>query len=408
MNPLVVAAVLTGVVVAIKYRVHVSIALFAGGMTLLLLSDPTLIPNVALDTLVNPSTLFLMGMSLTVASFAELYRITEYVTSLGKALMIKLRNPLISLSLIPAVIGLMPVAGGALMSAPIVGAIGSITGMSEDLMIFTNVWFRHTIFLVYPISSLIVTVSAMTGYSVISIALIQAPVMAFMIATGLILTYRGVGVKGIRSSDAVPEYSLKATSAPLIVGITASILLKEGGKYIFPGNPYSNLLMPLGVFLGYLTLALIAKPSRKKILESVINWKVAGVTAAGYSIMFLQNAMKVSGASASLTGVITSSGIPQLLVEILLPGIFGFITGSTLTGIVITLSILSTVTHLGLASISLIYVSAYMMYIWSPAHLCLVYTAQYFRRPITSSYRYMIPATLLTLTASIAYLLLLR
>ncbi|MCD6323894.1 MAG: DUF401 family protein, partial [Desulfurococcales archaeon] len=204
MNPYAVIAVLTGIIVAIKYRVHVAVALLGGGLALLLLSNPMTAFRVAIDTLVAERTVFLMAMSFAVASFAELYSLTGFVKSLGEGLMRRLRNPLVSVSLIPAVIGLMPVAGGALMSAPIVGSIGALSGMNVDLMIFANVWFRHTIFLFYPISSLIVTVSAMTGYSILEIAAIQLPVAAIMIGAGILITLKGlrgaVGEKRLTSA----------------------------------------------------------------------------------------------------------------------------------------------------------------------------------------------------------------
>ncbi len=399
MNPYAVIAVLTGMIVALKYRVHVAVALLGGGLALLLISNPASALAVAEETLTNERTIFLMSMSLAVASFAELYSSTGFVKSLGEGLMRKLRNPLVSISLIPAVIGLMPVAGGALMSAPIVGGIGGLAGMSEDLMIFANVWFRHTIFLFYPISSLIVTVSAMTSYSVLQIAAIQTPVAVMMIAVGLVITWGGLKGGVVSSASGGEGVGLLKVSAPIIVGVTAAVIMK-----VLLGS----LAMPVGVFMGYLTLLILAEPSLKEVLKSFLNWKVAGVAAAGYSIIFLQNAMQASGSSEALTTLISAASLPAILVEALLPGIFGFITGSTLTGIVVSLPIISSMIPLTLADVSIIYVSAYMMYIGSPAHLCLVYTAQYFRRPLASSYKYMIPAVVITLAASLAYLSLLR
>ncbi|MFN3268644.1 MAG: DUF401 family protein, partial [Zestosphaera sp.] len=51
----------------------------------------------------------------------------------------------------------------------------------------------------------------------------------------------------------------------------------------------------------------------------------------------------------------------------------------------------------------LIYLSAFLFYVASPVHLCLVFTAQYFRENIFKIYKYLIPAIALTFSAAISY-----
>jgi integral membrane protein (TIGR00529 family) len=398
---LIFALVLTAVIVAIRFRVHVAIALFLGGLSLVLLGAPNGLVGLLYETLVDKRTVFLMSMSFAVASLAELYRLTGFVRDLGRSLMLKINSPIINLSFIPAVIGLMPVAGGALMSAPIVDAIGSTIGMNEDMMIFANVWFRHTIFLFYPISNVMVVTSTMSGYPILDIALVQIPASLLMIAIGIIITarkMRGSREPGIGRRISIDKInnSLKRTSAPIIIGVSAAILLNR---------LFGDFGMPFGVMLGFISLALLSTPSSRELLKSMLNWKVIGITAASYSIMFLQKSISLSGAANSLASLSSSSSVPIELLEVLLPGLLGYATGSTLMGIAVSLPIISSMTSLKLADVSIIFISAYLFYIGSPAHLCLVYTAQYFRRPVMSSYRYLVPAVIATLLLSLTYLI---
>jgi len=52
-------------------------------------------------------------------------------------------NPRINLVVFPALIGLLPMPGGAIFSAPMVKELGKGTSLSPDLLSFINYWFRH-------------------------------------------------------------------------------------------------------------------------------------------------------------------------------------------------------------------------------------------------------------------------
>ncbi len=397
MNALVIVLVFAGIIIMIRLGVYVGISLFIGGLALIFASNPYLIVRALVGTALDTKAQYLMVMSLMVASFAELYRATGFMLSMGRGLMDKLRSPLASLVIIPAVIGLMPVSGGALMSAPVVEGIGSVVNMEPELMIFANVWFRHTIFLFYPLGTELITTSAMTGFSVAEIASIQVPVAAIMILVGATITWRVLKKNRKVMEERRPEgISLLKVSAPLIIAIVAAITL----------NQLIGIFgMPIGVFLGYMTLALLSGLKKTVVLDSVINWRVAGVILAGYSIIFLQRSMVVSGATDAITSLATSSGISPKIIEAALPPVLSLAAGSTLTGIVLTVPVVSSMIKLTLVDASIIFVSAYMFYVGSPAHLCLVYTSQYFKRSVTSSYKYMVPAVIVTATLSLIYLL---
>ena len=54
-----------------------------------------------------------------------------------------------SLQLAPAVVGLLPIAGGALISAPLVDQIDP--NLEKGHKVSINVWFRHVLVFIYPI-----------------------------------------------------------------------------------------------------------------------------------------------------------------------------------------------------------------------------------------------------------------
>lgn len=390
------AAVIAAFAVAVallRMRAHISAALLAASAVLLVASGPA----AALDSLeaaiTDPRTWFLVSMSYAVAVFADLYDRTGLARELGEGLAGRLRSPLLAIAITPAVLGLIPVAGGALMSAPLVSVIGAAVGLGTAAMVFANVWFRHTIFLVYPLSNVLITTAALTGYGVGELAARQAPVAAFMIGVGAVTLWPRLRGAVLPRNDARVLWAL----APLIAALGAAIVLRYGVSY---------LAMPAGVALGSALLAALTRAPQHVITSSLTSRRALGLAAAGFSIMLFQKVMMLSGASAAIASAASSSGLPIMALEVALPAVIGTLTGSPLTGIVTSIPILSPITQLTLRDVSLIYVSSIVSYIGSPAHLCLVYTAQYFGEPITAQYRYMLPAAASTVGfAVLLYLL---
>ena len=71
----------------------------------------------------------------------------------------------IALMITPALFGLLPVAGGALMSAPIVDQIEP--SLPAEKKIAINVWFRHLLVFIYPLSQVILICTEIAGISVL-------------------------------------------------------------------------------------------------------------------------------------------------------------------------------------------------------------------------------------------------
>ncbi|MHA1822220.1 MAG: DUF401 family protein [Promethearchaeota archaeon] len=65
----------------------------------------------------------------------------------------------LSLILSPSIFGLLPIAGGALLSAPVVDEIDPELSKAKKVVI--NVWYRHVLIILYPLSaSVIISVAA--------------------------------------------------------------------------------------------------------------------------------------------------------------------------------------------------------------------------------------------------------
>ncbi|MCS7385188.1 MAG: DUF401 family protein [archaeon GB-1867-005] len=378
--------------ILIKLGIEIGFALITAAAIITLALSPENFLDILAVTLSSNRTWFLIAISIGIASLAELYRLSKLIEDLGLGIIRTLRNSKIAVILTPAVIGLLPVAGGALMSAPIIGVLSSDLGFTSSLAVYSNVWFRHTIFLVYPISQLVIVTATLSGYSIESLILRQLPVAIFMIMVGYLLALRSAKSSG-KASLKVNSKPLSMTSAPLITALVSAILLK-----ICVGD----WGMVLGIFLGILILTLIVKPCKSMLCNSFLNRRVLGIGLAAFGIMYIQKAFILSGASQLITEALSSSGVPLIVLEILMPAVISISTGSPLTGIVISLPIMSGFKHLLINDVNILFVSSYVSYIGSPAHLCFVYTAQYFECSMDKVYKYLLPSMISTILFAIA------
>lgn len=393
MDLMVVLASFILILIFIKRGLDVGLTLFIASLFLIFLLKPMIFLNVFLEVLSSHSTWYLILTSSLIAFLAELYRLTTLIRDLGLSVARVLRSPKLAIMITPAIIGLLPVAGGALMSAPIVEALSGILGFNSELAVYANVWFRHTIFLVYPLSSLMVTISALTGTPIESLILMQFPTSLFMILIGYLITFyrRGSG----HSSNMILEKAktpLWFSIMPLFISLVSAIFLR-----IF----FGDFGMTLGVFLGVLTIIFICKIDFRNIFKAASDRRVRNIAFTAFSTMLLQKAFTLTGASNVLSNFLRDVGIPLIILEYFIPGILGLFTGSPLTGIVLSLPIISGFIEISVKDISRVYISSYLFYIASPIHLCYVYTAQYFNINLSKSYRYLIPSVLASLIFTI-------
>ena len=95
-----------------------------------------------------------------------------------------------SLMMIPALFGLLPVPGGALMSAPIVQQIDAEENANVKVSI--NVWYRHMLILIYPVSSALIIASKLTNINLYTLVLGLLPALIVMWLIGYITLVRNV------------------------------------------------------------------------------------------------------------------------------------------------------------------------------------------------------------------------
>jgi integral membrane protein (TIGR00529 family) len=370
----------------VKYKVNIGISLIIGSMILGVFSLP--VPDliqVLFEAVVSTSTLELVATitSITFLNFA--YQNTGKAQELGEILSNIFPSTSL-LAIIPAIFGLLPVSGGALLSAPLVDLEGDKLGIEKGRKAFLNLWFRHIPHLIYPLETALVIVSYLTGQSLTAIILYQVPVFI----VGLIVGYM-VGLRGIEEKrkqfffKGMYVKDLLVTLLPILLSI---ILIAIFGVKVF-----------IAVFIGTVLLFVMTGIKMDEVVSSLD--KVSKMVLVAFGIMIFRYVIDSSGAIDVVTVFLQTASIGRPVLLISLPIIIGFALGESTPAITISLSILLATYELSSPEASLVYACMYFGHLISPIHLCFAVTSEHLKTGTIQIYKRLIPATIATLSIAI-------
>ncbi len=398
-TPLALVVSFAFLAVLLYKRVNLGITLNATAIFLALLSLSWLdIPNIVFKT-----TSDVLTISVTLATFgimllSELYKETGIINRLSESLSRIIKKPKVVLSVLPAVIGFLPVAGGALMSAPLVDSEADKLKLRPEKKAYVNLWFRHTIFPVYPLSQVLILAAALSATTVSSLILRNIPVVVVMVIVGYAIGFWKVsnpksnelcGEKSELNSDFKDFF--KAFSP-----ILASIIVAVGLDLVFLDFSKQGFDVLIAVTVGIIVLIAISKLSFQVFSKPLKSWGIYGITFAAYGAFLLGSVMKAAGISGIFENLVASGSVDNTVLLVIIPAVLGILTASALGGVSISIPILTGIMAFSPRMASLVYMSAYLGYVISPTHLCLAFTARYFRCPLGKVYKYVVPSFIVT------------
>jgi integral membrane protein (TIGR00529 family) len=377
-------------------RINLGVTLTFTAILLSVLSmELSEIPSVFLKTSTDTLTISLVSATFGIMLLSQLYKETGVINTMSQSLGDLVRNSKLVVILLPAVIGLLPVAGGALMSAPLIEAEANKLELKEDKKTYANIWFRHTIFPVYPMSQVLILTAALTSMSLTSLIMRQVPVAVAMVAVGyLIAFWRAPSIKkdATKRSLGANLKSLLTTFSPILTMIFVVAAL--------------GVDVSIAAFIGIAVLLVIARPTLNKFSMPFRSKAIYGVTLAAYGAMLLREVTKASGISSFLGEMIVHGNVNEVVLLLTIPPVLGFLVGSPLGGIAISAPMLAGTLNFMPNTAALLYIAAYLGYLGAPTHLCLVLTADYFKCSLGRLYRYMLPSLAISFaTAILVYFL---
>jgi integral membrane protein (TIGR00529 family) len=268
----------------------------------------------------------------------------------------------------PALMGLLPMPGGALLSAPILEKGGE--GVADDLKAAINNWFRHLFIMLYPLSPALIVSAEISDLDVYRAIVYLLP--GFLLA--LILGY-AFFLRRVHGSLFYPDsFSWSGLGIPLIVILSAPFL-DFTLKRIFS---MGTLATVIGVTTGLLLSICLSrkKLDLKRIAVGMKPWNFSLIIIGMFLYLHIFQ-------QSDARNLIATLPLPPLTLSITAGFLLGFVTGRVQLPASIILPVyLATADHITPFVFALIYTSIFFGYVISPVHPCLVVTCEYFHVPI--------------------------
>lgn len=280
------------------------------------------------------------------------------------------------LAALPAAFGMLPIPGGALMSAPVIEPEANRLGLSPEHKTYINIWFRHTLLIVFPLSAMIILSASLAHISVYSFIALVSPLFLISVGVGYLVGLKPIKVQSKKKESGKLLLALYGLS-PIILVIVLNIVFGVG--------------FALGLLLGIILLFVETRTSLSQAVTMVkkgFSWEMA---SAIVGIMFFREVINNSSIITDIMELL--GGFPVTLLIVGLPMVISLFTGLAILSIGVCFPLLLPLSPFSPPLFAaILYVSAFTGYLASPLHLCLIVTKEYFNSSLLKVYKRFLPS----------------
>jgi len=227
------ALVFAGIILLLSRRWNLGLVLLLASVVIgLLFAYPLLeIWGDVLLATIDPLTLRLALAIVLIMMLGELLRQTAGLRGMVKALEALIPNGRIVISALPAMVGLLPMVGGAMFSAPMVDEVGDQLGADQERKTFINYWFRHIWEPIFPLYPSMLLAAELLGLTTTQLAGATWPLTAAAAAGGLLFGLLGLPRHGVHDPPPPPRaQSLRTLLASCLLYTSPSPRDQRGSR----------------------------------------------------------------------------------------------------------------------------------------------------------------------------------
>ncbi|UCB49389.1 MAG: DUF401 family protein [Deltaproteobacteria bacterium] len=394
-----------------RLRVQLSLSLLIGSLLLVLLTKlgPGASIKGALAAISSLQTLSLaaiIGLLLIMSHLMEgsghMQRLVDSFTRLSK-------DARIVGSVMPALIGLLPMPGGALFSAPMVETSLNERSVSGEQKTVLNYWFRHIWEYWWPLYPGVVLAIALLGVDTWRYIFFMAPLTLLSVMAGVIFIILPLGGIESHREGHLTWSEIKGflwEIMPILIVILVILLLAGLTRFLhlFDINiKISGVTSILPALLAaILWVCLVNHIPLRQFRAAFLEKGVLPLLILIFSIMIFKTIMTESQVVTQVRDELMAYKIPVLLVIMIMPFLSGFITGVAMGFVGASFPLIIPLFHttqpfdyMALAALAFTY--GYMGMMLSPVHLCLLVSKDYYKASLTKSYRYLLPPVIMVL-----------
>ncbi len=317
-------------------------------------------------------------------------------------------------SVMPALIGLLPMPGGALFSAPMVDQAMHEHRVSGEQKTAINYWFRHIweyCWPIYPGFVLAVSLLEVESWQFIAI---MAPMTLVSVLAGVYFILRPLGRQGRRDTTVFSWALVRAFVWQIMPILIVVLVIMALAGLLFGLHRIGwavELSSPVSILMGLLvSLAWVSRVNRvnREQVQAALSLKeLLPMLFLVASIMVFKGILEDSQAVGRIRDELMGYHIPVALIVMAMPFMAGLITGIAMgfvgTAFPLIIPLFSGESHLHYMSYAALgFTFGFMGTILSPIHLCFLVTKDHFHASLAGSYRYIVFPALTVMTTAAA------
>ena len=335
------------------------------------LSPQRIMQNFA-DVFIKPSLFKNVIIVVLIGALGVLMKKYDFLGKVNDAILNMLSSKKAVMHVLPAVIGLLSVPGGAQLSAPFVKEIGDDLGAKPELRAVLNLTCRHIALMLVPTSNALVIIKAtVPEIDIYFLILLDLGFVVLMqLACWLFYTRRLSDIKVQINTKELPKYikQLAVYLSPIYMIIFLNGVLK--------------IDMLISVLFSFVLIFLISgRGDAKGYISSLASGIKVNTFVMMVGLFFIQNTIKTADVLINgFSGIFAESqGIVLALAIFAFSLIISVTTGLSYTSMGIIMPMLMAL-NLSLTQITIfgffVFASSFCGYFFSPLHLCQLLTIQ--------------------------------
>lgn len=406
--------------IGIRMRLGVGPSILIGGGVLAWFTSmgAGTVLDTAVTALADEKTIFLALIVALIMVLSGLLERTGQAGRIMESLTGYLKSPRLRLVFFPALIGLLPMPGGAIFSAPMIQeAAGDLDVTGRDKVVI-NYWFRHVWELAWPLYPGMILAAALCSMTIFEFISYTFPGAIACIGLGYFFFLRSsvLPMDGNSGDAGVvrPKAGVKKVlieGLPLITAIGGALLFEGLLAVMSPGIPFE-----VGIILALLAAvccAAVANEGTLKIIgELLIEKRFLNMIFMIVCVFVFKDILGASGLVHELSRL--AGGEAALIAAaVLVPFLIGFIAGITLAFVGAAMPLVVGLVHASGLSDQLAAWAVLCMFsgfagiMASPLHICFLLTCEYFKVDMYSAWKKVAIPSIVLMLLGVAYFLVL-
>ncbi len=384
-----ILAVFAVMLAGIRLKLGLGLSILAGSLVLALLFGLSPLDWIlaAPTALLTEDAFVLCAIIAVILAFSALYSASGQSARFMRAIRGRIRSRSLLLAFFPALIGLLPMPGGAIFSAPMVQKAAEELDVSPRDQTLINYWFRHVWELAWPLYPGLILASSLAAIPVTGLIALMWPGPLVSISLGWLLILRPALKNAPRLPTAAEQSggdSGWSGGIPLLTAILGSIAGEWLCARLWPGRPMEYGVIAALILASIASLAM-ARAKWTEVLREAGKDNTLSLLGVVAAIFIFKEILHQGHVVEALAGAI-GGGNAVFVMAATLPFLVGFVSGLTIAFVGATFPLLFGLAqstgqaHLIPAILSLGFYSGLAGIMASPMHICYLMTCKFFHQ----------------------------